>query len=122
MIRSRTWLGGVRTVEKRRIGSSFIIASVCCPAAVRVSHLFLADLSRGWKNTAVTPPSDIQFPSMSSCPRTSRSCCASHHRCSTPSLACRGYVHTCKPHEVRLKLRDGKHCKDIACNHHTPTT
>lgn len=44
---------------------SFIIVSVQCPAAVRVSHLFLADLSRGWKNTAVTPPSDIQFPSMS---------------------------------------------------------
>lgn len=35
-----------------------------------LSHLFLADLSAprriavagGWKNTAVTPPSDIQFP------------------------------------------------------------
>lgn len=47
---------------------------------VRHSHLFLADLSvshrapvaAGWKNTAVTPPSDIQFP-----PR---------HRAATPSL------------------------------------
>lgn len=45
-----------------------------------LSHLFLADLSAprriavagGWKNTAVTPPSDIQFPPRHGVPHTER--------------------------------------------------